>query len=419
MKILQINHTYRNGGSTGRIAYDLLLTQRMKGIDGFVVYGYPDGEGGDAYSLCLQRNIFRRKINILRTRLFGAHGFYNEHETIVLIHKIEELNPNIIHLHNIHNHYVHVGRLFDYIKMHHIPVVWTLHDCWPFTGHCAYFDYSNCEKWKTMCHDCSQLKEYPPTWFFDRTSRNYRDKRDAFCGVENLTLVTPSKWLADMTCDSFLGEYPVEVINNGVDTQSFFPQNEKLKSRIDIEGKKMLLAVASKFERRKGIEFLLQLPHLLCDDEALVLVGLDERQKRIFANEGCIVMGRTNNIEELVAFYSAADVFINPTLEDNFPTTNIEALACGTPVVTFNTGGSVESVLDGEDIISDNGITYSSVGAVVPKSDLPSMLRAVREIMAKGKAAYSTACRKKAEERYDKNKQYMKYIELYNKVCAK
>lgn len=419
MKVLQLNQTFRYGGSTGRIVYELLCSQLQVGIDGFVIYGYSDGEPEDAHAFCLQRNILRRKLNILRTRLFDHHGFYNEAETANLIQWMDELKPDIIHLHNIHNHYVHVGRLFEYIRKHNIPVVWTLHDCWSFTGHCVYFDFSQCDKWKTQCHNCSSLHDYPPTCFFDRTTRNYEDKKVAFAGVANLTLVTPSRWLAGLARESFLRDYPVIAINNGVDINMFCPHKSGIKEQLGIGSKKMLLAMAAIFERRKGTQYLQQLPELLTDNEVLVLVGLSEEQKKQFSKNRCIGLGRTNSVEDLAEYYSAADVFINPTLEDNFPTTNIEALACGTPVVTFETGGSVESVLDGEEASVVDGITYSSVGAVVPKSDVNAMLRAVREIIANGKTTYSEACRKKAEERYDKDKQYLKYIELYNEIYAK
>lgn len=416
MRVLQIN-TFYLFGSTGRIVRDLKVLSEQNGIESFAAFG-PEIDNGDKGILRLQ-SIARRKVNILRTRLFDYHGFYNEKETEKLIWWMNEINPDVIHLHNLHNHYVHVGMLFDYIKTQNLPVVWTLHDCWPFTGHCAHYEYLNCEKWKEKCFDCPSLKDYPPTWLFDRTQRNFESKKSAFSGVKQMTLVTPSKWLAELTRESFLNIYPVEVLNNGVDIKVFSPQDNEVKIRLGVVGKKMLLAMGTSFTRMKGTDYLLQLPQYLHDDEVLVIVGLGEGQIKQFSHPKCIGLGRSLCIKELSEYYSSADVFINPTLQDNFPTTNLEALACGTPVVTFNTGGSVESVLDGEDIISDNGITYSSVGAVVPKSDLPSMLRAVREIMAKGKAAYSTACRKKAEERYDKNKQYMKYIELYNKVCAK
>jgi glycosyltransferase involved in cell wall biosynthesis len=416
MKVLQIN-TFYLFGSTGRIVWDLKTLAEQKGIESFAAYG-PEIDNGDKGTLRLQ-SIPRRKINILRTRLFDHHGFYNEKETERLISWMNEVKPDVIHLHNVHNHYVHVGMLFDFIREHNLPVVWTLHDCWPFTGHCAYFDYADCDKWKTICHDCPSTHEYPPTWFFDKSSRNYKDKKTVFCGVRNLTLVTPSRWLSGLIRESFLSDYPVKVINNGVDLHAFCRQDENVKSRLGVEGKRIILAMATTFDKRKGMQFLKLLPEMLNDDEVLILVGLAKEQLGQFLMPRCIGIGRTNSVEELCAFYSAANVYINPTLEDNFPTTNIEALACGTPVVTFNTGGSVESVLDDESIISDNGITYSSVGAVVPKGDLQAMVDTARHIMVNGKTAYCEACRKKAEMHYDKNKQYMKYIVLYNEIYAK
>lgn len=397
LKVLQIN-TFYQFGSTGRIVRDLKILSEQQGIEAYAAYG-PEIDNGEERILRLQ-SIPRRKLNILRTRLFGCHGFYNEEETRRLIKWIEEIRPDVIHLHNIHNHFVHVGRLFKYIKEHNIPVIWTLHDCWPFTGHCAYFDYSGCEKWKSGCGNCPSLRNYPPTWFFDRTDKNFRLKKDTFTGVKKLTLVTPSQWLAGLTRDSFLKEYPVEVINNGVDTNVFCPSENNVKNSLGICGKKMLLAMATMFDRRKGTEYLLQLPKLLNDDEVLVLVGLAEDQKKLFAQKRCIGIGRTNSVKELAAYYSAADIFINPTLEDNFPTTNIEALACGTPVVTFRTGGSPESVDD-------------SVGCVVEKGDLQAMLQSARKIMSRGKDFYSTNCVEKAHKLYNKDIQYMKYIELY------
>lgn len=397
LKVLQIN-TFYQFGSTGRIVRDLKILCEQQSIEAYAAFG-SEIDNGDRNILCLQ-SILRRKLNILRTRLFGCHGFYNEEETKRLIKWIEDTRPDVIHLHNIHNHFVHVGRLFEYIKEHDIPVIWTLHDCWPFTGHCAYFDYVHCDKWKVGCHHCPSLREYPPTWFFDRTDKNYKLKKNTFIEVKNLTLVTPSRWLADLTRESFLKDYPVEVINNGVDVNVFRPTENDIKEQLGISGKKMLLAMATTFDRRKGTECLSQLPKLLNDDEVLVLVGLAEDQKKVFSQERCIGLGRTNNVKELAAYYSAADVFINPTLEDNFPTTNIEALACGTPVVTFRTGGSPESVDD-------------SVGCVVEKGNLQAMLQSCREIISRGKDFYSTNCVVKARRLYNKDIQYMKYIELY------
>lgn len=405
LKVIQINTTFRNGGSTGRIAYDLLQIQRKEGIDAYAAYGHETGAEYVEKTICLQ-SAWQRKMNILRTRLFDHHGFYNEAETRKLIRWIDGIRPDIIHLHNIHNHYVNVKMLFDYIKRHNIPVVWTLHDCWSFTGHCAYFDYAHCDKWKTGCHECMSLKDYPPTWFFDRTKRNYADKKATFTGVKNLTLVPPSEWLGHLTRESFLKNYPVKVINNGVDTTIFKPTESDIKKKLGIEGKKMILSVASIFNKRKGIEYIHELPTLLNSNEVLVIVGVKPTQESYFKQDKCIVINRTNDIQELVAFYSAADVFINPTLEDNFPTTNIEALACGTPIVTFNTGGSVESVTP------DTGI-------IVKEHNLESLINTIRTIIKKGKSSYSIQCREKAVKNYNKDTQYQKYIELYRQILNK
>ena len=404
MKVLQINTVFRNGGSTGRIAYDLMQIQEQEGIDAYVAYGYETGNTYKENTFCLQSAI-QRKINILRTRLFDHHGFYNEAETGKLIRWMDEVHPDIIHLHNIHNHYLNVKTLFDYIKQRDIPVVWTLHDCWSFTGHCAYFDFANCDKWKSGCHDCPSLREYPSTWFFDRTKRNYNDKKSVFTAVNNLTLVTPSEWLASLTRESFLKDYPVEIINNGIDTDVFKPTVSDVKSKLGIEGRKMILYVGQ-WHKRKGIEYLLKLPSLLSDDEILVVVGLKPQQLELLPKKNCLGITRTNNVEELTGLYSVADVFINPTLEDNFPTTNIEALACGTPIVTFETGGSVEAV-------------DKKTGIVVSQGNLQSMLDAIRTVINRGNTYYEGNCRDKAIKEYNKDKQYLKYIELYRRVLNK
>lgn len=415
MNIVQINTVFRNGGSTGRIAYDLMLAQKDAGFDAYAAYGYETGAEYTNNTLCMQGYI-RRKLNILRTRLFDHHGFYNEFETEKLLKWLDRIHPDIVHLHNIHNHYVHVGKLFGYIKANNIPVVWTLHDCWSFTGHCSHFDYEKCDKWKTKCHDCTLLKEYPPTWFFDRSDKNYEDKKNTFCNVNNLTIITPSQWLASLIPESFLNSYPVEVINNGVDTNLFRPNSAMPKTiREKITKKKVILAMAVGLGERKGGKYLKQIPQLLNENEILLLVGGGaSRLSSLYPNK-CIGIEYTNDINELAGYYSMADVFINPTLEDNFPTTNLESMSCGTPVVTFNTGGSVEPVLDGENINEKDGIKYSSVGAVVPKEDLERLLKASRLIMEKGKNGY-ISCRNKALLRYNKDKQYKKYIDLYKQI---
>lgn len=408
MKILQINTVYKNGGSTGRIAYDLRNIILASGNEAYVAYGYEfkplsveDYE--DTFKMCSHSRLQWSK---LMTRLFAHHGFYNASETKQLLKWIDEVRPDIIHLHNIHNHYINVRLLFDYIKQHHIPVVWTLHDCWSFTGWCAYFDMAHCDKWKNGClGHCPSKGDYPFTWFSAHNERNYRDKKQTFLGVGNLTLVTPSQWLADLTRESFLKDYPVEVINNGVDTEFFKPLcDTDIRKKYGIpENAKIILALMNMWGKRKGSDYLLELPKHLNDDELLVVVGLKEEQLGILQQEHSIGISRTDNVQELAALYSEASVFINPTLEDNFPTTNIEALACGTPIVTFRTGGSVESVTP-------------HTGIVVEQGNMDGLLTAIREVCAKGKSFYAKACREKAVSDYNKDVQYGKYIDLYHKI---
>lgn len=415
MRVLQINTTFKTGGSTGRIAYDLRYVMESWGVESYVAFGYGYDPRGDISlnRICSYGEVLVSKIC---TKFFGHHGFYNTRETRRLLHWIDEVKPDLIHMHNIHNHYVNIELLLDYIAKKGLPCVLTMHDCWTFTGHCAYFDYSGCDKWKTGCIHCPSLIDYPKTFApIDPSPWNFRHKEKLFRPLD-ITLVSPSRWLAEIVGLSFLKDKPCLVINNGVDTSMFKPCGDEAKKRLGIDGKKMLLAMASGFNRRKGIEYLLQIPAMLSDDEILVVVGVNPKQMKLLPKANCIAIERTNNVGELAEYYSAADVFVNTTLEDNFPTTNIESLSCGTPVVTFNTGGSVESVVDGETTTSYGDVIKTSVGMVVSQRDMHALLSAAREVFANGKSKYQENCRTKALQRYEKTTQYGKYIALYESI---
>ena len=417
MKILQINTVFKTGGSTGRIVYDLKCVMDNENIENYVAFGYgynpTDTEKGEIYRIESNRELFVSKVY---TKLIGHHGFNNGKETRRLLEWIDSINPDLIHLHNIHNHYINIKLLLEYITKNKIPCVLTMHDCWTFTGHCAYFDYSGCNKWITGCNKCPSLRDYPKTFTpLDPSQWNYRNKCNLFTSL-NITFTTPSNWLKGLVRQSFLKDKQCVVINNGVDINVFKPCGDHIKHRHDIDDKTLILAMASGFNKRKGIDYLLQIPDLLRDNEVLMLVGVTQKQKKQLSTKRCIAIEQTNNVKVLAEYYSAADVFINPTLEDNFPTTNIESLACGTPVITFNTGGSVESVLDDERLTTINDIIWTSVGAVVPQNNVTSLLIAVREICKDGKSKFQNACRKKAELKYDKTKQYKKYIDLYKSI---
>jgi putative colanic acid biosynthesis glycosyltransferase len=283
------------------------------------------------------------------------------------------------------------------------PVVWTMHDCWAFTGHCAYFDYAGCSKWKTGCSHCPEKHHYPISLLLDNSVRNYADKKRLFTKVQNMVLVSPSQWLKDLLAESFLKKYPAKVINNGVNLEVFTPRsdaaNRSLRERFELGGRFVVLAVASVWDERKGYPAILQLADRLQPDEVLVIVGLNKYQKRAIP-KNVIGITRTNNIQELADLYSAADVFINPTLDDNFPTTNIEALACGTPVITYRTGGSIESV-------------DPSTGLIADKGDINDLLRQIEAIRSQGKPFYTEACRSKAVAHYERGAKFQEYIDLY------
>lgn len=407
MKVLQINTRYYNGGSTGRIAYDLKKVMEANGIESYVAFGYgynpKDNEKETVYRIESDRELL---ISKLWTKATGHHGFNNKAETKRLLAWIDNVQPDIIHMHNIHNHYVNVRMFLEYIAKKNIPCVLTMHDCWTFTGHCAYFDYSGCNKWKTGCNHCPSLRDYPKTYaLIDPSPWNYKMKQKLFAPL-NITFVSPSQWLCDLQQQSFLKDKPCKVINNGVDVEVFKPVKSNVREEYGIGNRKMILAVAGGLSPRKGREYLLRLPTLLRDDEVLVLVGLQKGQESLLPQTDKVIgIQRTKTSDELVGLYSEADVFINPTLEDNFPTTNIEALACGTPVVTFLTGGSAE-------------VVTPETGLVVNKGDMDDLLAAIRTIIANGNAHYQEACRKKAVADYNKYVQYGKYIELYKRLLS-
>lgn len=299
-------------------------------------------------------------------------------------------------MHNLHCLNVNYGMLFKYIKNRNIKAIWTLHDCWAFTGQCPYFTMVKCEKWKSGCHDCVQFRQYPAA-YVDRTKRMYKLKRKWFTGIEKMTVVTPSKWLAELAKESYLNCYPIKVINNGIDLNIFKPTESGFREKYKCVEKFILLGVAFGWSRRKGLDVFIELAKQLKDNYQIVLIGTDDNvDKQLPRN--IISIHKTNNQKELAEIYTSADLFVNPTREENFPTVNIEALACGTPVVTFNTGGSAE-------IIDD------TCGRTVECDDIKSLILTIEDIYI-SRPYTQEQCVKRASN-YDMNKKFMEYIELY------
>ena len=328
--------------STGRICTDLAIALENQGYEVKIAYGrecVPEQFQKYAVRIGSDLDI---KLHGIKARVLDGAGFGSKHATNKFIKWVKEYDPDVIHLHNIHGYYINVDVLFNYLKTCGKKIIWTLHDCWSFTGHCVYFDYVSCEKWKTGCYHCVQKYAYPSCIGLDKSKSRFEQKKNIFTGVPNLTLVTPSKWLAGLIQQSFMNEYPVEVIYNGVDVSVFKPTKSNLREKYNLGNKKIVLGVAAIWDKRKGLESFIELSEILPEEYQVVLVGLSEKQiERIPDN--IIGITRTDSTQELAALYTIADVFVNPTLEDNYPTTNIEAISCGTPVITYKTGGSVES----------------------------------------------------------------------------
>lgn len=394
MKVLQINSVC-GVGSTGRIAANLYKILENQGHECKIAYGRGSAPD-DINSIKIGSNL-DTYYHIFKTRVFDKHGFESVNATKKFIEEVKEYDPDIIHLHNIHGYYINIEILFNYLKEANKPVVWTLHDCWAFTGHCSYFDYVGCNKWKKGCHNCEQKGEYPSSKILDKSKWNYEKKKELFTSVKNMTIVTPSKWLADLVKESFLGKYRVEVINNGIDLDIFKPTQSNFRKKYNLEDKFIILGVASDWTNRKGLNYFIELSKVLEDKYKIVIIGVDNKKKDKLPSN-IISINRTNNAKELAEIYTSADVFINPTLEDNFPTTNIEALACGTPVITFNTGGSVESV-------------DKNTGKVVEKYDVNGLVKAIKTLKVD-----RLECLNKAKLFFNKNKKFEEYVSLYGGV---
>lgn len=289
------------------------------------------------------------KLDVLQTRIDGKAGFHSKNATKRLLSRLEEIQPDVVHLHNLHGYYVNVEMLFEWLAKHDCKVEWTLHDCWAFTGHCAYFTYVKCTQWKDRCaysKPCSQLNTYPKTYSKVSCSWNFEHKKRVFnlLPAERMKLITPSQWLANLVGESFLGDFPVEVRHNTIDTSVFKPTPSDFRERYGIGDRFMILGVACPWTERKGLADFVRLAGELDSEKfAIVLVGLSEKQIKDLSKQ-LVALPKTENTERLVEAYSAADVFFNLTVEDNYPTVNLEAEACGTPVVTYDTGGCAETI---------------------------------------------------------------------------
>ena len=389
MKILQINTTV-NSGSTGRIAEDIGKTLISAGHESYIAFGR--GNQKSVSKLIKIGNKLDFYLHVLKSLLTDRHGFGSKRATRKFLKIVDVINPDAIGLHNIHGYYLNVDMLFKYIKDKNIPVLWTFHDCWPFTGHCSY---------NTDCDNCKSCqRKYPTSVFLNQTARNYNDKDLIFNKVNKLQIITPSLWLKDLVNQSFL-KYPVECINNGIDLNQFKPSEncKKLKEKLQLQNKKVILGVASTWDKRKGLSDFIQLASLLEVKYQIILIGLTSKQMQNLP-ENIIGVQRTESISKLADYYSMADVYVNPTHKDNFPTTNIEALACGTPAITYNTGGSPEAI-------------DKETGIIVKKGNVKELYNAIQKLALHSQDQYVKVCRTRAVQLFNKEDRYLDYLKLY------
>ena len=399
MKILQINTTI-NSGSTGRIAENIGTVLIEAGHESYIAYGR--GEQPSASKKIKIGNEIDIYAHGVKTLLTDRHGFGSHKATLDFIQEIEKVQPDVIALHNIHGYYINIEVLFNYLKTSGIPVVWTLFDCWAFTGHCSYFDDVGCEKWKTQCGNCPKTRNYPRS-LVDGSEYNFKRKQELFTSLQYLEIITHSQWLAGLVQDSFLREYKVHVTPSAIDIETFIPSPSNLLTQYKISEKKIILGCANIWSNRKGYADFLKLDKLLDSEQyQIVMIGLSQQEIKELP-KGIIGLRRTESIKQLAEWYTIADVFVNPTTQDNFPTTNLEALACGTPVITYDTGGSPEAVDD-------------RTGRIVPKGDVHGLKLAIESLIKEPKDLLAISCRARAEEHFDSRKRYQDYLNIFGNI---
>lgn len=403
MRIAIINMLHT--GSTGRIMLEIAECARAAGHEVHTYSPRLYQLGGSVSLPVIPDHTYfgsaaENRMHILLAKASGLHGCFSWFGTRQLLSYLDEFHPEVIHLHNLHNWSVDIGCLFAYIKKRNIKVVWTLHDCWPVTGRCAYFTMAGCDRWKTGCDHCPSKDSYPSA-YVDQSRILWHLKKKWFTGIENMLIITPSQWLADVVKQSYLAEYPLKVINNGIDLDVFTAKKGTVKDQYGIDaGDYLVLGAAFDWTERKGLDVFIRLAQRLDQNYKILLVGTDDHvDKQLPYN--IISIHRTTNVQELARLYASADVFVNPTREDNYPTTNLEALACGTPVITFRTGGSPESVDE-------------TCGSVIECGDIAALEKEIIRVCAK-RPFTAESCITHAKS-FDMHKRFEDYVRVYEEI---
>jgi len=393
-----------NYGSPGHICESIGF-QAME--DGWTVYQahgvrYSRPSKLITYQVCSRLGELRHAVN---SYLFDSHGLSSKKETNKLVNWIESIEPDVINLHNLHGYYLNYEILFKFLSEYNKPIVWTMHDFWPITGHCVHFDYIGCNKWKTGCYNCPQYKSYPTSLFIDRSKQNYLRKLSCFTSVRNMTIISVSNWVGSIYRQSFLNKYPIKTIYNGINTSIFSYTESDLRSRLNIVDQFVLLGVASPWYKLKGYDDYMKLSQLLPDDCVIIMIGLDKKQISALP-KNIIGIERIDNQAELAQFYSMADIVLNLSYQETFGMTTIEGMSCGTPSIVYDRTASPELVT-------------TQTGKIVEAGNIVGLLNAILLIRDKKRSHYSAKCREWAKSQFDEYNQYKKYIELYNNLILK
>lgn len=398
-KIVQINST-ANMGSTGRIAEQIGIEIKNEGWDSIIAYGR-DANVSKSQLFRIESK-FGVNIHGIYSMLFDRHGEASIFATKKLIRFLEEEKPNIIHLHNLHGYYLNYPILFDYLKNSESKVVWTLHDCWAFTGHCSYFSDIGCDKWKLECNSCPKKGNYPKSIFFDNSKRNYYIKRAIFNSVD-IHFVTVSNWLKGLVETSFIGNQTIETIWNGVDAEVFIIQEKdtSLLEKYNIKGKTILLAASTSWAKQKGFDDYLKLSNLLSPNEVIVLVGLSDNLKAILPNN-IIGVERTENIKQLAKWYATSDIVLNLSYQETFGLTSVEGFMCGKPTLVYNATASPELVVD------------NIMGEIIEPGNIEEVYQATKRIELRRYDAKEI--RDVSVKKFGASTQYKKYIKLYKSL---
>lgn len=397
--LLQFNVS-ANSGSTGRLAEDLGDVALKAGWESYIAFGRSFRPSRS--ELIRIGNSFDINVHVLKTRLFDRHGFGSKHATMKLIRQMDEIKPDVIQFQNIHGYYVNISLLLQYIAEKNIPLIWSLHDCWSMTGHCAHFALVGCEKWRTQCEKCPQIKRYPNSWGWDSSKRNFLDKKRLTEAIPRLTIVSGSEWLANIARQSYFKDRDIRVIPDGIDTDIFSPKEgtDDLRKQYGLENKFVIMASGTTWLPYKGLPDFAKLRTVLSDDYAIVLVGMQQKDI-VQLPKGLIGVPRTKTPQDLARWYSMADCVMSLSRLESFGLTPVEGFACGTPAIVYNCTSTPELITPETGFVAE-------VGNI---EDVKTKVEALKNI---GKEHYTKQCREIALAKYDRNVCFNEYLKLYN-----